>query len=263
MSLDGVRSLPGVFHLRRRRYRNRFLHGQFGTFWGQFGSFEEALASVPAGRASSYEDETLLDFHADQFMQVLPFDWPVLYYLSRGIADGSVRSVIDFGGHIGVKYRAYRPLLDLPDGFRWCVVDLPPMIREGRRRAAAEDLPHLSFFDDVAQVAEADLLLCSGVLQFCPFPLADIIARCAGRPSRIILNKVPFSRDGAFVTLENFDRVKVAYRIFDRNEHDAAMSRLGYTLRGRWRIPYRDFEIPYARPPRRAKMFGEVWHAAV
>ena len=262
LSLDTLKELPLLYDYRRHRYRNRFLNEEFGTFWGVFDSFNSALSSVPKEIASSYQDESLVDFHLDQFMQLLPFDWPVLYFLSDLISKGSARSMIDFGGHVGVKYYAYQKLLALPDDFHWRVVDLAPMVAEGRRRCADFKPRHLTFYDDVALAPASDILFCSGVLQFCPFTVDAIIQQCVSRPRYVIINKIPFSQDGAFVTLENFNKVKVAYQVFDRHRHDADREKLGYELLWRWRIPHRDFEIPYSKPRRNVKMFGEIWAAS-
>ena len=64
-----------------------------------------------------------------ELMQQVPLlDYPILYWLKRLTPE--ITRVVDAGGHIGVKYRAFGPYLDL-DRLDWVVYDLPALVRAG------------------------------------------------------------------------------------------------------------------------------------
>ena len=259
LSLDRIKDFPILFHARRARYRRRFMHEEAGSFWGVYDTIDEAKEGIESALISDYSDENLVDLNSDRFKTIHLFDWPVIFYLKNLIVEQKLLSLVDFGGHVGAKYVAYRELLDLPKEFSWHVVDLAPMVSKGRRIFTKNNAPHLSFSEEITPETRADILLCSGSLQYCPFTIIDVLSKFSCKPANIILNKMPYCRSGAFVTLENFERVKVPYYIFDRGKHDEQLRNAGYDLVARWRLPYRDFNIPYAVPGHRIKMFGEIW----
>jgi putative methyltransferase (TIGR04325 family) len=259
LSIDRIRDFPILFHARRARYKHRFMHEEAGSFWGVYDTIDEAKSKIKSALISDYSDENLVDFQADKFVKIHLFDWPVIFYLKKLIVEEKLLYLVDFGGHVGAKYIAYREILNFPDGFSWHVVDLAPMVAKGRRIFTEKSASHLSFSEDIPSGTRADILLCSGSLQFCPFTIIDVLNKFSCKPSNIVLNKMPYCKSGAFVTLENFEKVKVPYYIFDRDEHDGRLRGAGYDLVARWRLPYRDFDIPYAVPRRTIKMFGEVW----
>lgn len=228
-------------------------------FWGQFQSREAARRFVPTSAQSSYSNPDLVELNENVFKEVHLFDWPVLFHLQKFIIQRQIDSLIDFGGHVGVKYYAFREHLELSDSFRWQVVDTPPMVRAGTRQAADDNVRNLIFFDSLAAAGAAPLLLCSGVLQYAEETLEELLAGLDQRPEIIILNKVPLCEDGGFYTLENFGRVKLVHRIFDSSEHAAMGGRMGYRRITQWAIPYRDFSIPFSRPRKMVELVGEVW----
>jgi len=258
-SLDDIRALPGIYHLRRNRYARAFLHGTFGTQWGEFPTAQSARAAVPKAIPSSYDNPELVDLKADFFAQVHLFDWPVLFYLRRLIDECRMTALVDFGGHIGAKYYAFRDHLALPHDFAWQVVETPAMAVEGRRRAAASNATHLSFCDRIEDAPAADILFCSGSLQYFDGTVLDIVARLARRPQAIILSKLPICEDADFYTLDNLQTVKVPYHVFSAAEHEALCRDSGYERVERWHIAYRDFEVPFSHPRRAVRMYGEVW----
>jgi len=110
-----------------------------------------------------------------------------MYALRQMSIDGDVRSIVDFGGHVGVKYHAYRDIMDIDTKFKWHVVDVPAVCDEGRRRLRPSDTK-LTYSDTLDAIEDCDVLLCSGSLQYCDEPLDRIIDRLPRRPPVVILN---------------------------------------------------------------------------
>jgi putative methyltransferase (TIGR04325 family) len=161
-----------------------------------------------------------------------------LYWLQRW----SPSSVVDAGGHTGVKYRAFARYLDL-ERIDWVVFDLPAMVRAGRAKVRPEDRT-LSFVERLEDAAAAELLLASGLMQYVDTPLVELVRRLRAPPRYILLNKVA-TRDGPLVvTLQNLGLAEVPYQIRSRNEIPDALEELGYEIVDEWTIPSLAHEIP-------------------
>jgi len=232
------------------------LHLGYGDHWGAFATRNEAQAFLPPGRRLSYDDDRLVPMNCDSFAQIHLFDWPVMFCLQQSMARGQLGTVTDFGGHVGVKFKAYGAAMAFPDDLVWQVVDVPAMCRAGRRYGPA---PALRFFERLEDARACDVLICSGVLQYADLTLEQIIERLPRRPPLIILNKVALSPDNGFYTLESFGPGRMPYRVLPAWELDDVRQRQGYELQSRWDIPYRDFEVPAADGTHPVKMVGEIW----
>lgn len=229
-----------------------------GSYWGRFETREDAVAFLPEHLRSTYDNPKIVDLNVDVFRSVNLFDWPVLFYLQQMIGNGLLTSLTDFGGHVGVKYEAYCPLLDFPSGFAWQVVEVPSMVAAGRKRAGS-DHPSLKFFERPEDTCPCDVLLCSGVLQYSPLTIDEIINRLPRRPKMVILSRVAVHDIESFFTIENFIDVKIPSRVFGAADIEQFREKAGYTRCIRWPIPYRDFEIPFERSVSTVNMIGEVW----
>jgi putative methyltransferase (TIGR04325 family) len=176
------------------------------------------------------------------------------------IADGALRRVTDFGGHVGVKYLAYRHVVDFPPDLVWQVVEVPAMCREGRRRA--HDASALRFCERLEDAEPCDVLLCSGSLQYVETPLDQLLARMAPPPV-VLLNKVSVGEgEVGFHTLEDFGLGRMPHRVLSLPELEALRRRCGYELERRWDIPHRTFEVLAADGRREVRMVGEAWRRA-
>jgi putative methyltransferase (TIGR04325 family) len=249
--------LPGLAQLRRSGRLNAALRQCHGDHWGRFPTRAAALAYRRPQAALAYDDDRVVEINIELFSRVHLFDWPVLFHLQRLLAAGALRRLTDFGGHVGVKYHAYRGLLDLPPDFAWQVVEVPVMCREGRRRAAG--LPQLRFHETPEATEPADLLLCSGALQYVEEPLDVILARLPARPPAILLNKVSVVDDRGFFTLESFGLGRMPHQVLALAELDALRVRAGYSLSARWDIPERNFTVLAADGKHAVRMIGEAW----
>ncbi len=262
-ALRTIANLPGLYHLRRAYYRRAFFHPNHhrgSRCWGTYENFAAAEAEARRlfGKAD-YDEPRIVKNSLEVFMATNLFDWPVIFHLDRAIRERGAMSVVDFGGHIGVKYYAFRPFLKFPPGFRWSVVDVPAMTSAGRaRRQELGAGDELHFHEHAEQVGPADILFCSGSLQYTPFELTAL-ASSFGKPQTILLSKIPVTSGQAFVTLDNLGHARVPYRIYAQDELEAQMRDMGYRELARWNIPEKDFSIPFTRPRFRVSVGGMAW----
>jgi putative methyltransferase (TIGR04325 family) len=212
--------------------RYRALTPESVRFRGAFASHEEALRNVRGGKLKGYDNDAVTEVSKALMQQVPLWDYPVLYWLQR--LSPEITRVVDAGGHIGVKYRAFGPYLDL-GRLDWVVYDLPALVRAGQAQARPGDRT-LSFVDRIEDAPPADVLLASGLLPYLATPLADLIGRMRQPPRHVLLNKV-VTRDGpTVVTLENFVVAEVPYHIRDVRETPMVLESLGYDIVDEWTI---------------------------
>jgi putative methyltransferase (TIGR04325 family) len=231
-----VRDVLGA--LRRARFAR---HHPAGACCGVFTDFDQALTGVPAGIGVGYDCEAGADLAilggSHLLHQINYRDYPLLFWL-RKVLEGGARSLLDFGGHVGVKYYAYQRYLRLPPGFRWIVYDLPAQRRAGERLAASRgDAGAISFPDSVAAAQEVDLFFAAGSLQFERRPLWELLGDLARLPSSLLLSGVPMTKRESYVTLSSIGPNVVPYRIQNRDAFGSGLERLGYVLRDEWVAP--------------------------
>jgi putative methyltransferase (TIGR04325 family) len=249
-------NIPGLKQVRESGTFNAVFHKGFGAYWGHFKSREEAQSFLRPHNRSTYDSNEIVQFNIDLYFGVQFFDWPVLFFLQTLLRENRLRVVTDFGGHVGVKFYAYRDLLNLPPGFEWQVFDLPAMVAEGRRRLPA-DVTSLRFFDDLESTSPCDALIFSGVLQYAESTIPEIIGSLPGKPHTVILNKVAVY-DESFYSLENYGRYWLPYHIFTLKELEQARTQLGYALSSSWTVP-REITVNSAKGRHQIKTIGQVW----
>jgi putative methyltransferase (TIGR04325 family) len=205
-------------------------------FRGAFSSYRDAIAAVSPDLLPGYDNDQAVYFDLERMSQIVPTDRPVLFWMRRLTPE--IKCVLDAGGHIGVKYRAFRQHLQLDaKQIKWIVYDTKAMVRAGRRRAAADQLDALSFVETLAEVPHVDLMLCSGLLQYLDISLSELIGQLPTRPRHLILNKVA-TRDGkTIVMLERIGDAEVPYQVRDRAEFVSSLNALGYEIWDEWVLP--------------------------
>jgi putative methyltransferase (TIGR04325 family) len=207
-----------------------------GRFRGAFASYERALADVYPGLLQGYDDESAVDVCCAEMCAITPADEPVIEIFEQLLSGIGV--VLDAGGHIGAKYRAFRERLALEQkALTWIVWDTPTMIEEGARRAAAEGLGQLSFIGKLSEAPRADAVLCSGLLQYLDIPFEEMIAQLPAKPPHLILNKVA-AWDGASVfMLERIGNAEVPYHVRNLGQFLETLDTMGYEVLKEWTIP--------------------------
>ena len=215
--------------------RMRYLSPMPRRFTGAYRSFEDALnAAQRAGRLAGYNHQEVAPVSFEAMCKIAPFDYPVLFWLSRLKGPG----LLDAGGHMGTKFRAFRPLLDLAGDFPWVIYELPEIAKAGRRRALEEGIAQLTFIDDPAQAPALPVFLASGLLQYLDRPLSQLLLELERLPAHLILNKVAFQGDDKpVVTLERIGRAYVPYQRRSEKAFTGELNELGYEQVDRWTIP--------------------------
>ena len=215
--------------------RLRYLLPIRRRFTGAYDSFEAAIAVASRGSVAGYDNAEVADVAFEQMCQIAPWDYPVLFWLRS--LQSEIDTLIDAGGHMGTKYRAFRHLLQFDPSFRWVVYDVPAIVKAGRARAQRDNCSGLEFVDQIADAGHAPLFLGSGLLQYLDRPFPDLLASMPSLPRHIILNKVALRNGTEIVTLERIGPALVPYRIRDEASFIRGVGDLGYRQVDRWMIP--------------------------
>ncbi|PZU89490.1 MAG: methyltransferase, TIGR04325 family [Shinella sp.] len=225
-SLVPLRAIGG-----RLRYLSPFPR----RFSGAYASFEEAIAAARIKALAGYDHGEIAHVAFEQMCRIMPWDYPVLFWL-RSVLD-DVDGLLDAGGHMGTKYRAFRNLLPLPESFDWVVYDLPAIVSAGRDMAEKEGLAQLRFIDRIEDAPALPIFLGSGLLQYLDIPLSTLLKSLPSLPRHLLLNKVAFRKGGPVVTLERIGKAYVPYQMRDEAALLRDIGQLGYRQVDRWAIP--------------------------
>lgn len=215
--------------------RLRYLSPFPRRFTGAYASIEEAVAAAGTGSLVGYDHDAITTVAFEQMCRVMPWDYPVLFWLSSLLEE--IDGVVDAGGHMGTKYRAFRDLLPLDATFSWIVYDVPAIVAAGRRRALRDGLTQLSFVDRIEDAPEAAAFLGSGLLQYLDIPLSSLLGSMRSPPRHLLLNKVAFRKGGPVVTLERIGQAYVPYQMRDEGAFLREVEGMDYRLVDRWAIP--------------------------
>jgi putative methyltransferase (TIGR04325 family) len=205
------------------------------NFRGAFVSYDEALAAVRPGALAGYDHAEIADVSFEKMCQRTLWDYPIMFWLAR-VTPGTT-SLVDAGGHMGTKFRAFAHALSLPASFEWAVYDVREIARAGRARAERDGLSGLSFYDQLEATPPTDVLLCSGLLQYIDIPFAAFLKRLPKLPQHLLLNKVATREGPTVVTLEEFGMAEVPYQVRDHAEFLQTLAALGYVIEDSWTIP--------------------------
>lgn len=167
--------------------------------------------------------------------RLTPWDQPVLRWLERLLPEATC--LLDAGGHLGTKYRAFRTHVDLHERLKWVIYDVPAIVRAGREKSIAEGLTALSFVDSLADAPAPEIFLASGLLQYLDTPLEGLISQLPARPRHLILNKVATRKGPTIVTLEYLGRAEVPYQVWNRSAFEDTLASMGYEILDEWEIP--------------------------
>ena len=244
--VDLFADLPGVRHIRVRRYEARFAaQSDHNIYRGIYSSYDQAQRSAPPSKLIGYDHPDAATIYVGQTDRIFPSDYPVLWWLQKLWLDGCTH-VFDLGGNIGVSYRAYRRLATYPALLRWVVHDVPAVLKLGREWASEHDTPgHLSFTENVEDATGTDILLVNGALQYLPYELGDLLDRLNKLPRHLLVNRLPLHPTESFFTLQNGD-VFSPYRVQSESRFVASVAAHGYSIVDRWKVPELNCRIPFA-----------------
>jgi putative methyltransferase (TIGR04325 family) len=225
-----------------RRHFNRAHGRHVRLFQGIFTDYAAAAAAVPSGWRSGYDNAASAERVFDEWLEVYPNDYPVMFWLAKIVANA--RLVFDWGGNVGLKYFAYRKYVDYPPSMTWLVNDVPAVVEFARNTVRREESRNLRFTTALDEIAGADVLLAAGVLHFIENPLAALRTLPA-LPPHLLLNKVPAYGAPSAWTLHNMGTAMCPYRLFNRDELVSAIEGLGYELIDEWKFPDVWCAIPF------------------
>jgi putative methyltransferase (TIGR04325 family) len=211
-------------------------------FRGAYESYDDALKAIPQHRLAGYNHESVAELNFELMSQIAPWDYPVLFWLQRLLPNA--KSILDAGGHMGTKFRAFQGYIPLGPPTSWIVYDLPAIVKVGKRWAEKDGLEGIEFTSDITAINRCDILLASGLLQYLDQPFTDILQQLPELPRHLIINKLAV-RDGAtLVTLEDIGHAFVPYQIRSRQPFFSALEVLGYRSVDEWEIPSLSHVIP-------------------
>jgi putative methyltransferase (TIGR04325 family) len=224
-------------------YRHKFLNNQDeNLFMGSFESFAAAEAGAPASKAVGYDHAEAASLYSPQ---IYFYDYPGLFWLGRSIDAGLAR-IFDLGGHIGIKYYAFRRVLSYPANLQWTVCDVPSVVESGRALAVQrEATEQLAFTTDYRDASGCDVLYASGSLQYLPVRIDEILSSLAAKPRRIVLNTTAVHPERTLFTLNSIGVAVCPYRIEHYDELLAMLTRSGYRKRDAWRNEGKPIEVPF------------------
>jgi putative methyltransferase (TIGR04325 family) len=218
-----------------RRVHRRLNGARDNIYAGEYASFEDALSAIPPRKTVGYDNKELASWYRERLDQVQTEDYPVLFWLRRLLSD--INSVFDFGGHIGLHFYAWQPLLGLPADFRWMVCDVPAVVESGRGLARERgNPPQLSLTTDPASADGMDVFLASGSVQYLdPSFLYRTLGAMKSRPAHLLLNKLPVHPTRDFVTVQDTHAAFHPYSVVSRQTLSAELQRLGYRQVDAWK----------------------------
>ena len=250
LKLDAL--IPGR---EQRAYRRRFSHNTSeNLFFGSFESRAAAEAAAPSNLALGYENApgatTLYS------PQVIAWDYPAIHWLSDAFLNG-MSSVFDLGGHVGIKYYAFKRVVRYPEGLQWTVCDVPSVAKAGEEIAQQKDATsELRFCTDVRLASGIDVLFMSGSLQYLPSTMKAILQELKALPRRIILNTTAVHAERTLYTLNSIGVGVCPYRIQHYDEVLTEIREFGYRRRDMWRNDGKPISIPFVEGGDGAYYFG-------
>jgi putative methyltransferase (TIGR04325 family) len=232
-----------------------FALGLGSHYRGIYASLEQARAAAPASRQFGYDNPQAAKLYR-RHIQLRWGDHAVLYWLSQTMAPAS--RLFDIGGNIGISFYAFEPYLHYPPEFQWRVYELPAAVELGRRFQQENPRSQLAFTTSLDDMAECDLVLASGALQYIDWNLADEFANRSHRPQHVLINKLPMYDGPEFVTLQDIGPTICAYRIFNQKNFMHSLEQLGYELVDQWEIGDLQCRIPF-HPSRTVRAYRGMY----
>jgi putative methyltransferase (TIGR04325 family) len=236
--------LPVVRQVVQAEYHRDFIANQRqNLFLGMYTTWEEAEAAARAYGRAGYDNPDSANMYLNR-IRMDEHDYPSLYWIGRSMQEG-FRTVMDVGGATGIKFYAFRQELDRWRDFSWLVYDVPAMVQRGREVAAEQGVSDkLRFTDDFRAGDGVDVLLASGVLQYLPRTLPEMLQSLSALPKRIIINTCAIHQEHEYFTVNSIGTAFCPYRVQTQAALVKGLGALGYKLRTTWRNPAKPLTIP-------------------
>ena len=226
-AFDKVGAAPGLRKVQEARYARHFAENTAeNLFHGVFDSFAAAEASAPRARPVGYDNPGSADLAYATVAS--EWDYPAIFWLATALAEGH-GTVFDLGGHVGVKYYAFRRFLGQRPELRWTVCDVPAVVARGTDLARFRDPDHrLAFTTRCTDASDHDVLFASGSLQYLPQTLGEMLRSLRRLPRWIVINTTPIHEAKSVFTLNRIGTAICPYRVQARAPFIEAVRALGY-----------------------------------
>lgn len=236
-------------------YEQRFLSNvKENLFMGSFKSFDDAVAHAPPSKAIGYDNAAAA--RTMYSPQVCSWDYAPIYWISDAFARG-MTSIFDLGGHVGIKYYAFKRMIEYPETLRWTVCDVPGVVLTGEQLAKERQASaQLKFCADFRQADGCDVLYLSGSLQYLPCQMSQILATLSRKPHRVVLNITAAHELRTMYTLNSIGFAVCPYRIQHQDEILSEIRLAGYQRRDVWRNDGKEIRIPFVEGGDSAYYFG-------
>ena len=247
---------------KRAAYERRFFHENKddNLFLGDFGSFDAARAHIPAELRSGYDNaQGAKNLYSHQ---IYNWDYPALFWIGQALAGGATR-VFDLGGHVGIKYYAFRRVVEMPAQLEWRVCDVPGVVQTGLELARERGVEQqLKFGTDFTAASGFDVLVILGALQYLPMTIGELLAQLPVKPRRLVLNTTAMHEDRTVYTLNSLGFGVCPYRIQHHKEIQKEIVSAGYRRLDGWRNEGKPIEIPFVDGGDRAYYGGGCFDLA-
>jgi putative methyltransferase (TIGR04325 family) len=242
--LTRLSRLPGFRGIADKRALRAFNSNRDqNMFLGVYDSWDAASAAARGHGTAGYDNAESASLYLSR-VRIDRHDYPALHWLYRSMNEG-LRSVFDVGGSTGIKYFAFREHLSRWPDMQWKVQDVPAMVQKGRSIADSDStVRNLGFTDQFEDGAGSDILFASGVLQYLPSGLGDLLGGFSSLPKRIIINTAAIHPSLDFFTVNSIGTAFCPYRVQTQATLIRGLTRLGYRLRETWTNPDKPLTIP-------------------
>jgi putative methyltransferase (TIGR04325 family) len=245
-----LRGIPGSAWAVRNALRPAM-----NDFCDIFPTYHEAMDSIPASLRDGWNQgqtaENIAGYGYDELRLaaatgVAPSipqssTYAAFFWLDQ-LIKLSCRSVLDVGGAGGQTYHRYRMAASPPEDIDWTVMDVPSVVKHGRRESAKLEGPQPKLISTPGEMAPSyDIVLAQGCVQYqSPAQFADFLGMVA-RARYAIITKVPLYTGPDVWTTQFLETSWVPYRIWNRGSFLAILKEAGAELVASWSI--RDFEV--------------------
>ncbi len=213
-------------------------------FYGVYQKWEDAEAAAKGMGTAGYDNVDSANIY-QYMMRIAPHDYPALYWIARSLSEG-MKSVFDVGGAIGIKFYAFKEHLSAWRDLRWRVQDVPAVAERGTALAVERGTSNqLDFVSDFSAGDGFDLLFASGVVQYLPQRLGEMLANYQHLPKRIVVNTAAIHGQHEFFTVNSIGTAFCPYRIQTQAGFMRSLSSLGYRVKETWQNLGKPMTIPF------------------
>jgi putative methyltransferase (TIGR04325 family) len=238
-----LKIIPGMSIVRKFRYARYFEKSLHTNLFHQtFPDFKSAEIAAPKTLALGYDNENSANMYDEYTQNIGAVDYPAIFWMER--LREEVKSVYDFGGHVGIKYYAYSKFLS--SDLNWTTYDVPAVVSRGRQLAADKKVVNLKFSDNLKDLENGfDLFFVSGSFQYIENPIDLVFKGLKNKPKYVLINMMTLHETLTTVTIQNIGTAFCPYKIFQKSTFLKQLKDYGYESIAEWKNAEKYCEIPF------------------